>query len=146
SGGAIAAALMGYLVTWFDWQTAFFVLAALQILAAALFMKIDASTPMYVGAPAAGSRRAARLASQAAERRPGAAHAFRDRGRGYRPSSGAEGIGGPGFPSASCRALRPEDRSCRHRCAAARRRGVRHRRERRSRGRPVTVPGWGGGG
>src|SRR5690606_29631743 len=49
SGGAIAAALMGYLVTWFDWQTAFFVLAALQILAAALFMKIDASTPMYVG-------------------------------------------------------------------------------------------------
>jgi sugar phosphate permease len=43
SGGAIAAALMGYIVTYFDWDIAFFVLAALAILAALLFLRIDAS-------------------------------------------------------------------------------------------------------
>jgi MFS transporter, ACS family, glucarate transporter len=47
TGGAIAAALMGYIVTWFDWQTAFFVLAGFALLAAVLFTRIDASRRIY---------------------------------------------------------------------------------------------------
>jgi len=45
--GAIAAAATGYLVTHSGWNMAFFVLAALQILAALIFLRIDASRRLY---------------------------------------------------------------------------------------------------
>jgi MFS family permease len=46
-GAAIAAALTGYIVTISGWDTAFFVLAGLSLLAAGLFMRIDASQRVY---------------------------------------------------------------------------------------------------
>jgi sugar phosphate permease len=43
TGGAIAAALTGYIVTHSGWTPAFFVPSGLSLLAAALFLRIDAS-------------------------------------------------------------------------------------------------------
>jgi sugar phosphate permease len=52
-GAALAAALTGYIVTIRGWDTAFFVLAGLAMLAAALFTRIDASQRVYREAGAA---------------------------------------------------------------------------------------------
>jgi MFS family permease len=46
-GAAIAAALTGYIVTASGWDSAFFVLAGLSLLAAGLFTRIDASQRVY---------------------------------------------------------------------------------------------------
>jgi sugar phosphate permease len=51
-GGAIAAALTGYIVTHSGWNVAFYVPSALSLLAAALFMRIDASRRLTPGPPA----------------------------------------------------------------------------------------------
>lgn len=45
--GAVAAALTGYLVTYNGWNSAFFVVSGLALLAALLFLKLDASKPLY---------------------------------------------------------------------------------------------------
>lgn len=45
--GAIAAAATGYIVTYADWTLAFTVLAGFSLLAAVLFLKIDASKPFF---------------------------------------------------------------------------------------------------
>lgn len=51
-GAAIAAAVTGYIVSASGWFAAFAVLAVLCLIAAALFLRIDASRPLYVeGAP-----------------------------------------------------------------------------------------------
>jgi MFS transporter, ACS family, glucarate transporter len=52
-GAALAAALTGYIVTISGWDTAFFVLAGLAVLAAMLFTRIDASQRVYREAGAA---------------------------------------------------------------------------------------------
>lgn len=46
-GGAIASFATGYIVTYAGWNPAFFVLAALSLIAAVLFLGIDASRPLY---------------------------------------------------------------------------------------------------
>jgi MFS transporter, ACS family, glucarate transporter len=46
-GGAIAAAITGYIITSIGWNEVFFVVAALLIVAAMLFMWIDASKKLY---------------------------------------------------------------------------------------------------
>lgn len=46
-GGAIASFATGYIVTYAGWNPAFFVLAALSLVAAVLFLGIDASRPLY---------------------------------------------------------------------------------------------------
>lgn len=52
-GAAIAAAVTGYIVSASGWFAAFAVLAVLCLIAAALFLRIDASRPLYVeGHPA----------------------------------------------------------------------------------------------
>jgi nitrate/nitrite transporter NarK len=45
-GGAIYAAIMGYLVTAYSWYVAFYGLAAFAVLGAALFAFIDVSRPL----------------------------------------------------------------------------------------------------
>lgn len=50
-GGAIASFATGYIVTYAGWNPAFFVLAVLCFAAALLFLRIDASTPLYSGEP-----------------------------------------------------------------------------------------------
>jgi MFS transporter, ACS family, glucarate transporter len=50
-GAAVAAALTGYIVTHSSWDMAFYVASALSLLAAALFMWIDASRRVSFGAP-----------------------------------------------------------------------------------------------
>jgi MFS transporter, ACS family, glucarate transporter len=52
-GAALAATLTGYIVTVSGWDTAFFVLAGLALLAAGLFTRIDASQRVYREAGAA---------------------------------------------------------------------------------------------
>ena len=47
-GGAMYAAMMGYIVSAFGWHVAFFGLAAFAILGAALFSRIDVSRPLHV--------------------------------------------------------------------------------------------------
>jgi sugar phosphate permease len=47
-GGAIYAALMGYLVAAYSWHVAFYGLAAFAVLGAALFMFIDISRPLVL--------------------------------------------------------------------------------------------------
>jgi sugar phosphate permease len=51
-GGAIASFATGYIVTYAGWNPAFFVLAVLCFAAALLFLRIDASKPLYRGEPA----------------------------------------------------------------------------------------------
>ena len=51
-GGAIAAALTGYIVTHAGWDPAFFVVAGLSLIAAVLFLRIDASQRLYSSATA----------------------------------------------------------------------------------------------
>lgn len=52
-GAAIAAAVTGYIVSASGWFAAFAVLAVLCLIAAALFLRIDASRPLYLeGSPA----------------------------------------------------------------------------------------------
>jgi sugar phosphate permease len=46
-GGAIASAATGYIVTASGWTPAFMVLAILSLIAALLFLRIDASRPLY---------------------------------------------------------------------------------------------------
>ncbi|MES1975130.1 MAG: MFS transporter [Pseudomonadota bacterium] len=46
-GGAIASFATGYIVTYAGWNPAFFVMAALSLIAAVLFLGIDASRPLY---------------------------------------------------------------------------------------------------
>jgi sugar phosphate permease len=48
-GGAIASFATGYIVTYAGWNPAFFVLAILSLAAALLFLRIDASKPLYRG-------------------------------------------------------------------------------------------------
>lgn len=50
-GGAIASFATGYIVTYAGWNPAFFVLAVLCFAAALLFLRIDASKPLYSGEP-----------------------------------------------------------------------------------------------
>jgi sugar phosphate permease len=47
-GAAIAAVITGYIVTHSGWFAAFAVLAVLCLIAAALFLRIDASRPLYI--------------------------------------------------------------------------------------------------
>ncbi len=51
-GGAIASFATGYIVTYAGWNPAFFVLAVLCFAAALLFLRIDASKPLYRSDPA----------------------------------------------------------------------------------------------
>jgi len=53
-GAALAAALTGYIVTVSGWDSAFFVLAGLSLLAAILFTRIDASQHVYRTEPGTG--------------------------------------------------------------------------------------------
>ncbi len=46
-GGALASVITGYIVTHNGWTPAFIILAALSLVAALLFLKIDASRPLY---------------------------------------------------------------------------------------------------
>ncbi|WP_448664187.1 MFS transporter [Sphingomonas sp. CJ20] len=48
-GAAIAAAVTGYIVSMSGWMAAFTVLAVLSFIAAMLFLRIDASRPLYCG-------------------------------------------------------------------------------------------------
>ncbi len=51
-GGAVAVALMGYIVTMSGWRTAFFIIAGFALLAALLHLRIDASHCLYGPEPA----------------------------------------------------------------------------------------------
>jgi sugar phosphate permease len=51
--GAFATTLTGYMVKYYGWDAAFFVLAGVAALAAVLFLRIDASKPLF--APAANA-------------------------------------------------------------------------------------------
>jgi len=46
TGGAVASVLSGYLVTAYGWNTPFYVVAGLSLVAAALFLGIDAARPL----------------------------------------------------------------------------------------------------
>lgn len=46
-GGALAAVITGYILHWSGWDMAMYVLAALSLLAALLFLRIDASRLLY---------------------------------------------------------------------------------------------------
>jgi MFS family permease len=46
-GGALAAVITGYILHWSGWNAAMFVLAALSAIGALLFLRIDASRPIY---------------------------------------------------------------------------------------------------
>jgi MFS family permease len=46
-GGAISPTLMGYLVHWYGWDVPFILSAALCVIAAALFLKIDATRRIF---------------------------------------------------------------------------------------------------
>jgi sugar phosphate permease len=48
SGAALAAVVTGYIVKHSGWPAAFGVLSVLCVIAAALFLVIDASKPLYV--------------------------------------------------------------------------------------------------
>jgi len=54
TGGAIAAAVTAYLVSLGGWPLAFYVPAALSLLAAVLFLRIDASRQLHVVPVSAG--------------------------------------------------------------------------------------------